>query len=166
MGRPGLTKHRKFLRLARALQTACGAFAEQVARGALEFLWDSAYENGDDDLGDETDVEAAARWRGDPGVLCRALAEAGGDGEHGFIEPDNGRPGRWRVHDLFDHAPDYVRRRRGYEEERRIVKTCQWCGGEFRSREKRAKFCGDTCRVAAYRAGQRNEGVTHEATHA
>lgn len=105
MGRPGLTKHRKFLRLA---QTVGGKI---IARGALELLWDVAYENGDDFLGDALDVEAAADWRGEPRALVRALLDAGGPGGAGFIDEDPERPGCYRVHDLDDHSPDYVQKR-------------------------------------------------------
>jgi hypothetical protein len=113
MGRPGLTKHRKF----RRLETALGSHI--VARGALETLWDVAYENGDEYLGDADDVEAAARWEGEAGKLTQALLDAGrGDGP-GFIEELEGRPGRYRVHDLWHHVPEYVRKRRKREDERR-----------------------------------------------
>ena len=118
MGRPGLPKHRKFLRLQRLLEPACKAFAEQVARGALELLWDNAYENGDDYLGDPSDVEAAAKWKGKPGVLCKAFVDAGGEGEIGFIVEAADRPGHFLVHDLYDHAPGYVKKRMEKERER------------------------------------------------
>ena len=75
------------------------------------------YENGDPYLGDATDVEARAGWGGREGALVAALVEAGGPGHAGFIEeggspwwPD-GEPRTYRVHDLFDHAPRYVKRR-------------------------------------------------------
>ncbi len=113
MARPGLTKHRKFLRVARALDS------EAMALGCLEFLWEVAYQNGDDYLGDQLDVELAAHWKGEPGQLCRALLEAGGEGNRGFIEELPDRPGHYRVHDLFDHAPDYVSRRLAREMGRR-----------------------------------------------
>ena len=71
MGRSGLSQHRKFRRLARDLNS------EAIARGSLELLCDSCYENGDDYLGDSRDLEAAARWAGDPGALTDALAGAG-----------------------------------------------------------------------------------------
>ena len=44
MGRPELSHHRKFRRLARDLNS------DAIARGCLELLWDSCYENGDDYL--------------------------------------------------------------------------------------------------------------------
>lgn len=105
--------HRKFLRL-------CALLRLPVAhvRGILEMVWGVAYEYGDPYLGDRIDVEAAAQWTGEPGVLTRALLECGGDGA-GFIEAVADRPDRYQVHDLWDHAPDYVRRRRERELERR-----------------------------------------------
>lgn len=113
MGRPGLTNHRKFRRLARALGS------DPVARGCLEFLWEACYENGDDYLGDSDDVESAARWTREPGVLTRALLEAGGEGNVGFIEQPADHPGHYHVHHLFDHAPEYVQKRMARESERK-----------------------------------------------
>jgi hypothetical protein len=89
-----------------------------LALGCLELMWEKCYQNGDDYLGDEIDVEAAALWPGDSGVLCRALLNAGGEGKAGFIEPVEGRPGIYRCHDLFDHAPRYVGNRLKREIER------------------------------------------------
>jgi len=112
MARPGLTQHRKFRRLARAIGS------EPLALGCLEFLWETCYQNGDEYLGDVLDVEAAAHWDGEQGKLCAALLTAGGDGNHGFIDEVDGRPGHHRCHDLFDHAPRYVSRRLQKEIER------------------------------------------------
>lgn len=120
MARPGFMQHRKFQRLARALEPhSTGVGGEIAAAGALELLWHVAYEAGDAFLGESLDVEAAARWRGEAGALTKALLEAGGRGAAGFIEKAPGRPGRYRVHDLFDHAPEYVRKRLLRETERR-----------------------------------------------
>jgi hypothetical protein len=113
MGRPGLTRHRKFRRLARELRS------EAIARGCLELLWDSSYESGDEYLGDGADVEAAARWDGEAGKLTQALLLAGGDGHAGFIEEVSGHPGHYCVHDLFENAPDYVQKRRERELDRK-----------------------------------------------
>lgn len=115
MGRPGLTGHRKFRRLARAVGGAV------IARGSLELLWDTCYEAGDDYLGDAADLEAAAQWEGEPGFLARALLDAGGEGEAGFIEEVEGRPGHFFCHDLYDHAPEYVRKRFDREAERKAL---------------------------------------------
>jgi len=111
MGRPGLTQNRKFRRLARALGS------DALARGSLELLWDTAYEAGNDYLGDADDVELAARWVGEPGVLFKALIDAGGEDCAGFIERDPDRSG-FRVHDLFENAPEYVQKRMLREIER------------------------------------------------
>lgn len=103
MARPGLTRHRKFAQLALAIGD------EVLARGHLEYLWEVAYENGDDLIGPPAVVEHLARWKGEPGKLSTALVAAG------FLdESDDGL----RVHDLWDHAPDYVRKRRERERER------------------------------------------------
>lgn len=111
MGRPGLTRHRKFKRLARTLDgTIQAGFGSILARGVLESMWDAAYENGDDFLGDAMDVAALTSWGGKPDSIVAALLDAGGEGHPGFIEECE-RPGTYRIHDLFDHMPDYVERR-------------------------------------------------------
>lgn len=104
MARPGLMRHRKFARLERLLGSA------PLARGCLEMLWDVAYENGDDLLGDSADLEHLAGWSGEPGKLTSALVESG------FIDREGEE---YRVHDLLDHAPDYVRKRLKRETQRR-----------------------------------------------
>ena len=111
MARPGLLNHRKFRRFASAIGD------DALALGSLELIWASAYEAGDDYLGDTTDVEIAARWKGERGALVTALLGAGGNGSIGFIETIEGRE-TYRVHDLWHHAPEYVRRRRKREAER------------------------------------------------
>lgn len=113
MARPGLTGHRKFRRLARALGS------QIAARGVLELLWDSCYESGDDYIGAAEDIEHAVGWSGEVGMLTKALAEAGAPLGVGFIErlEGTGEP-VYRVHDLWHHAPDYVAKRRKREIER------------------------------------------------
>lgn len=108
MARPGLTGHRKFRRLARALGSA------MVARGALELLWESCYEAGDDYVGTADDIEHLVGWTGASSVLTSALADAGQPEGAGFIELAGERQG-YRVHDLWHHAPDYVTKRRQRE---------------------------------------------------
>lgn len=113
MARPGLTGHRKFRRLARLLGSVL------LARGALELLWESCYESGDDYVGTSEDIETLVGWTGEHGMLTRALVEAGAPEGQGFIEPAS-EPGdggsiSYRVHDLWHHAPDYVAKRRQRE---------------------------------------------------
>jgi hypothetical protein len=112
MARPGLTRNRKFLRLARCLG------GQALAVGSLELLWGSSYESGDEIVGAPEDVEALASWNGAGGVLFAALRDAGLPDRPGFIEECPDRPGVWRIHDLWDHAPDYVRKRRSREMDR------------------------------------------------
>src|SRR5689334_11616671 len=109
MARPGLQKHPKFRRLVHTLQLPV-----PYVVGLLECLWDVAYECGDPILGDVIDVELAAQWPGDPGTFCEALLMCGGEGRAGFI--DHREDGMYAVHDLFHHAPEYVIRRRSYEQ--------------------------------------------------
>jgi hypothetical protein len=91
---------------------------DALALGSLELIWASAYESGDDYLGDGTDIEISARWKGEKGKLVTALLEAGGNGSVGFIEEIPDKKGIYRIHDLWHHAPEYVRRRRKREAQR------------------------------------------------
>lgn len=104
MARPTLTRHRKFKHLSRLLGS------KPLALGSLELLWEVAYENGDDLLGKAEDVEYQAGWQGAPGALVSALMESE------FLDQDGNL---YRVHDLWDHAPDYVRKRLKREQQRR-----------------------------------------------
>ena len=105
MARPSLFRHRKFRHLARLLR------GQAVAAGTLELLWHVAYEAGDDYLGTAEDVEDLADWRGKAGVCCAALVTAG------FLDMDE--VGGYRIHQLWDHCPEYVRKRRARETQRR-----------------------------------------------
>jgi len=80
------------------------------ALGHLEYLWNTAYENGKENVGNERAVELAADWGGEPGMLCRLLVECG------FLDRQD--DGTFAIHDLWDHAPVYVQRRREREMER------------------------------------------------
>jgi len=108
MGRPGLTKHRKFIKLKKLVNSAA------IALGSLELIWDSCYESGDDYLGDSQDVEGLADWNGEDGALASALLAAG------FIDELDDRPGHYICHDLWHHAPSYVQRRAEREAEREL----------------------------------------------
>lgn len=114
MARPGIIRNRKFVRLTRALGN------QALALGSLELLWSAAYESGEDAIGTPEDVETLAAWQGEPGKLFEALRDAGRPDRFGFIEEIENRPGVWRIHDLWDHAPDYVRKRRSREQERQL----------------------------------------------
>ena len=104
MGRPGLSQNKKFRRLSLELKSTA------TARGHLELMWDSAYEAGDEFLGDSLDVELAASWNGNTGFLCNLLVKTG------FIDES---AGIYTIHDFWHHAPAYVRKRRSRENERR-----------------------------------------------
>jgi len=103
MARPGLTASRKFRRLSLTLSSPA------LARGVLELLWDACYATADDRVGRSEDVEYLVTWTGTPGALTGALVEAG------FLDLDQPAAGgscEYRIHDLWDHAPEYVLRRR------------------------------------------------------
>ncbi len=103
MARPGLTRNRKFLRLARVLG------GRAIAFGSLGLMWEVGYEAGDPRLGDSVSVESAADWQGEPGRLTAALFECG------FIDET---PNGFEIHDFWTHAPRYVRERAKRETER------------------------------------------------
>jgi hypothetical protein len=113
MARPGFRNHRKFRRLAQLV-----GMPEPHVFGHVEFIWSGAYESGDPFLGDADDVELAAAWTGKRGMLCTALLDCGGKGNPGLIEPVDGQPAQYQIHDLFDHAPNYVQKRMQRESDR------------------------------------------------
>jgi hypothetical protein len=150
MARPGLQKHPKFRRLVHMLQ-----LPTPYVVGLLECLWEVAYESGNAEIGDATDVELAAQWPKDArdacdasGKLCVALLTCGGEGRAGFIEE---KDGRYFIHDLFHHAPEYVMRRKAGEDERKVEKICGYCETPFFSSKSWAEFCSDACRKAHHR---------------
>ena len=124
MPRPTLFGHRKFRRLANILQEP-----KPHVLGYLEFIWASCYESGNPYLGDVEDVELAAMYPGKPGTLAAALAAVR------LI--DEVRPGEYAVHDLFDHAPDYVRKRMEREAQRkhRYTPRGKQTGAEWRTEQ-------------------------------
>lgn len=119
MARAGFRDHPKFRRLMRLL-----GIPEPYVFGLCGVLWEVSYAIGAV-IGDEEDVEDAARWPGEPGKLVKALLACGGPKSAGLIEEVPGRPGVYQIHDYEDHVPDYVRSRarmrkyRGCEESAR-----------------------------------------------
>ena len=148
MARPTLKNHRKFRRLRAMLGLSTAA-----AYGLLGMIWDSAYESGDEHLGDGTDVALACEWDGDVDALVGALMTCGGDGHAGFIEKNSIG---YVIHDLWDHAPDYVRTRRIKEEARRVDRVCENCGIVYHSSDPKSRFCGTPCRQDAWRKSRRS----------
>jgi hypothetical protein len=65
-------------------------------------MWSCGYDSGDDLLGTSEEVEIACGWSGRRGALTPILEEIG------WIDVT---PEGYRIHDLMDHAPDYVRKR-------------------------------------------------------
>jgi hypothetical protein len=92
-----LTRHWKFRRLARLLDSPA------LARGTLELLWESAYEAVSDYVGAPDEIAEAVSWPDDPCDLVALLLDTG------WL--DQRAPGTYVIHDLWHHAPKYVRLR-------------------------------------------------------
>ena len=101
MAKPELLNHPKFGRLLRALKVP-----PYVGVGILETLWQRCYATTDDVVESAADLAWAIGWdAADADRLADSLVAAG------FLDPEGSRG--FRVHNLFRHAPLYVRRRLG-----------------------------------------------------
>lgn len=118
--------------------------------GHVEMMWSVVYDRGLPYLGDETDVELACQWQGEPGKLFAALMACGGS-TTGLIEETTPGSSLYQVHDLDDHAPAYVAERGRKEEQRTTPKTCDFCGKTFYNSDPRSKYCTEGCRKATHR---------------
>ncbi len=110
MARPTLFSHPKFAKLTARLNSRA------LALGSLELIWETAYAAGDPVIGDADVIESIADWRGPQGELAYQLVDCG------FLEvmQTDANGGRLlKVHDLEDHAPEYVIKRWKREEARR-----------------------------------------------
>jgi hypothetical protein len=93
------------------------------------------YERGEPEIGDALDVALASGYPGDPQAITQALLTCGGEEEKGFLQEVPGKPGRYEIHNLYKHAPEYVVKRRlrelsrvcqvTYESLREAWKACQ-----------------------------------------
>jgi hypothetical protein len=98
VAKPELRDHRKFLKLKRLL----GEPTPHLI-GYLECLWLRGYQTGSAYIGDALDVESAAEYPGEVGRFTQAATDAG------FL--DRNDDGTFVIHDLFDHAPAYAKKR-------------------------------------------------------
>lgn len=143
MAKPGFRNHPKFKRLCHILDVP-----EPHALGYCELIWETGYACGNSRIGDSVDVELAAQWPGAKGALAQALAD---------VRLLDVTEGVYSIHDLYDHAPGYVKDRRDREIERAKDKVCLNCGTTYKSDRSHSKFCTDKCRVAAHRNGTERE---------
>jgi hypothetical protein len=88
---------------------------QYAAVGVLEIIWHHAYQDGDPRLGTAEDVEFMVGWDAQAGTCAAALVECG------FLDADAN--GELSVHDLEDHAPDYVKARARKERQRKKSRT-------------------------------------------
>lgn len=118
MAKPSLWSSPKFRRL-------CAMLKMPVPHviGHLECLWWGAGQSGNPVIGNESDVELAAEWVGEKGILFAALRDCGVHGGVGFIEPYEDIEGAWQIHDFEEHAPMYVKERFKKREQRRAKKS-------------------------------------------
>lgn len=101
MAKPDLRDHRKFLKLRRLA-------GEPIPHlmGYLDCLWLRGYQTGNPFIGDALDIEGACEYPTglrEPGKFAEMLLESG------FIETQ--QEGKFVIHDLWDHAPAYVKKR-------------------------------------------------------
>lgn len=155
MARPGLERNAKFKMLCRLL----GEPRPHV-RGYLETLWEVAYEHGNPEIGDADSIEAGAEYPGERHKLFNALLECGGTGRAGFIEEIEGKPGQYQIHDLFDHAPDYVRKRWKREQERKSNNSKE-SGGQRRTTADNGAESGRAAENGQKRPDSRARARTH-----
>ena len=99
-GRLPIFDHPKFARLVGEL----GIPAPHVL-GHLEYLWHAAHTRADEPLGDARNVELLAGWTGEPGAFAAALHRVR------FIDDVGGATASFVVHDLYDNAPEAVKKR-------------------------------------------------------
>lgn len=129
MARPCLFNNPKFKSLVFLLKEP-----KPHVLGYLELLWAAANESGDPVIGDSLAVEATAEYPGRPGDLVNALEQC-------RLIDKLANQDRYQIHDFWDHAPDYVAKRR------------------FRERERKAK--GQTLSEVRSAAGKRGAQARH-----
>lgn len=123
MARPGLRNHPKFRRMVHELKMPA-----IYVQAHLQAMWDVGYECGNARLGDDMDVELAAEWDlsgRSPGEFFKAARD--------FLDVENGI---YFIHDLFDHAPEYVKKRAKREDQRKNKDLNQKTADNGRQRRK------------------------------
>ena len=157
MAKYGISNHPKVKRLAQDL-----SMPVPHVLGHLTLLWETGYQLGPA-IGDARDVKNSAGWEGDAEVFAAALLSCGGAARSGFLDADTERPGCYLIHDLFENAPSWVSQKAGKGALGELDRTCDTCGGVFRSTEYHAKYCSNACTQKAWRLS-RAHSVTDD-TH-
>lgn len=148
MARPTLFTSPKFKRLVRDL-----GIPLPYVLGHLELLWRVAYESGNPKIGDADDVEIAVEWQGERGAFAGALQRCR------FIDDEGTTAGaEYHVHDLFDHAPEYVKKRLTREQARRAN------GTSIEALRRKAGLASGLARLER-KLSQEGTSVGHTATH-
>ncbi len=135
MPKPGFLSHRKFLKLVAVIRphVPAGANPEAVALGHYEFLASTQHVAGSPLIGDSNDLEAVSRWYGAAGEWTNALLRCGtGADGAGLIEEVEPGSGLYQLHDYWDHAPDFVKKR----DKRHAVAAALAAAEEARAQER------------------------------
>lgn len=109
MAKQSLRNHPKFKRACRRL-----GLQPYSVWGLLDLLWNTQHQRGRPEIGDAEDVESNAEWDGDLGTFATVIAERGCN----FIDESPAGSGLYVVHDFWDHAPDWVKKKRRRHEAR------------------------------------------------
>lgn len=105
MAKSSVISSGKFLHLVETL-----GLPEPHVLGLLEFMWQSAYASCNPRFKTAKSLEIAARWKGQDGAFASAVS----DPVHNFV--DVKRDGTFEIHDFWDHAPEYVKKRKKYSD--------------------------------------------------
>ena len=108
--------------------------------GLLEYMWQSAYSSCNPILRTRAAIEITAGWTGTVGEFADAVL----DPNHNFI--DEREDGQFEIHDFWDHAPDFVKKRylRAAERKGQVVKRVNsntYSGGQRRTTADNGGFC-------------------------
>lgn len=86
--------------------------------GHLELMWQTAYSSFSPILRTRAAIEITAGWEGTQGVFADAVL----DPAHNFVDARD--DGQFEIHDFWEHAPDFVKKRymRQLERKQQLVK--------------------------------------------
>lgn len=108
--------------------------------GHLEMMWQAAYSSCSPVLRSRAAIEITAGWVGEKGVFAEAVL----DPLHNFV--DAREDGQFLIHDFWEHAPDYVKKRQQRADERKLKLVKRrakktYSGGQRRTTADNGGFC-------------------------
>jgi hypothetical protein len=81
--------------------------------GYLECMWQTAYASCSEHFPSDEALEIAAHWDGEPGVFAKAVTN------ETYNLVDRCANGRLKIHNFWQHAPQYVKQRKKYNDEQK-----------------------------------------------